>query len=147
MKKYYIAYGKNLNYAQMKCRCPTAKMIGNAVLKDYQLLFRCYATVENVAGSSVQVVVWEIDEETEKSLDFYQEYPKLHRKEYVDIIVNNKKINAMIYIINENIMEYGLPSIIYLSIVLEGYSDMKLNKKCLKNGICKTKKIIEGSIV
>ncbi|MGN1231560.1 MAG: gamma-glutamylcyclotransferase, partial [Anaerotignum sp.] len=28
MKKYYIAYGSNLNVRQMKFRCPTARIVG-----------------------------------------------------------------------------------------------------------------------
>ena len=36
----YIAYGSNLNLKQMAMRCPTAKVVGRAMLKDYQLTFR-----------------------------------------------------------------------------------------------------------
>ena len=39
-RKIYLAYGSNLNLAQMKKRCPEAKVIGKANLRDYQLLFR-----------------------------------------------------------------------------------------------------------
>ena len=40
MKKYYLAYGSNLNIRQMALRCPTAKAVGTAVIKDYELLFK-----------------------------------------------------------------------------------------------------------
>ena len=40
MKKYYLAYGSNLNIRQMALRCPTAKPVGTAVIKDYELLFK-----------------------------------------------------------------------------------------------------------
>lgn len=30
MKRYYLAYGSNLNVRQMKYRCPTAKIAGTA---------------------------------------------------------------------------------------------------------------------
>ena len=40
MKKYYLAYGSNLNLRQMVLRCPTAKAMGTAVIKDYELLSR-----------------------------------------------------------------------------------------------------------
>ena len=33
MKKYYIAYGSNLNVKQMKFRCPTARIVGTSVIK------------------------------------------------------------------------------------------------------------------
>ena len=39
-KRYYIAYGSNLNYEQMRWRCPDAKVIGTSVIPDYRLIFR-----------------------------------------------------------------------------------------------------------
>ena len=39
-RRYYIAYGSNLNVKQMKFRCPTARIIGTSVIKDYELLFK-----------------------------------------------------------------------------------------------------------
>ena len=39
-KRYYIAYGSNLNVRQMRMRCPSARIIGTANLKDYELLFK-----------------------------------------------------------------------------------------------------------
>lgn len=38
MKKYYLAYGSNLNIAQMQFRCPDATVVGTAVIPDYELL-------------------------------------------------------------------------------------------------------------
>ena len=38
--KLYIAYGSNLNLAQMKYRCPTAKFIGTGILENYELQFK-----------------------------------------------------------------------------------------------------------
>ena len=40
MKRYYLAYGSNLNVRQMKYRCPTAKIVGTAIIKDYELLYK-----------------------------------------------------------------------------------------------------------
>ena len=39
-KRYYIAYGSNLNIRQMKMRCPGARIIGTSVIEDYRLLFK-----------------------------------------------------------------------------------------------------------
>ena len=56
-KRYYIAYGSNLNVRQMRMRCPSARIIGTSVLKDYELLFKgsktgSYLTVEKKSGIS-----------------------------------------------------------------------------------------------
>ena len=61
-KRYYIAYGSNLNVRQMRMRCPSARIIGTSVLKDYELLFKgsktgSYLTVEKKSGVSVPVAV------------------------------------------------------------------------------------------
>ena len=59
----YIAYGSNLNRAQMALRCPDAKVVGTGEIKDYELLFRgnrngAVATVEPKKGESVPVLIW-----------------------------------------------------------------------------------------
>ena len=64
-QRLYIAYGSNLNLEQMAFRCPTAKVVGKSELKDYELLFRggrrgAVATVEPKEGSTVPVLIWEI---------------------------------------------------------------------------------------
>ena len=51
MKRYYLAYGSNLNLQQMALRCPMAKPVGTAVIRDYELLFKgsktgAYLTIE-----------------------------------------------------------------------------------------------------
>lgn len=50
-KKYYLAYGSNLNIRQMRYRCPTAKPIGITAIPDYELLYKgsktgSYLTIE-----------------------------------------------------------------------------------------------------
>lgn len=62
MKLYYLAYGSNLNIRQMALRCPTAKPVGTAVIKDYELLFKgsktgAYLTIEPKVGAEVPVAV------------------------------------------------------------------------------------------
>ena len=44
MKKYYIAYGSNLNFHQMKRRCPYAYFVGKTTLKGYELVFKISKT-------------------------------------------------------------------------------------------------------
>ncbi len=40
MKKYYLAYGSNLNVQQMKYRCPDAKTVGTAWIHGNQLMLK-----------------------------------------------------------------------------------------------------------
>ena len=50
-KRYYIAYGSNLNVRQMRMRCPHATILGTANLKGWELFFKgsktgSYLTIE-----------------------------------------------------------------------------------------------------
>ena len=62
MKRYYIAYGSNLNVGQMRMRCPHATILGTANLKGWELLFKgsktgSYLTIEKSEGGTVPVAV------------------------------------------------------------------------------------------
>ena len=62
-KRYYLAYGSNLNIPQMRHRCPTAKVVGTAEIRDYELLFKgsktgSYLTIEPKKGATVPVAVF-----------------------------------------------------------------------------------------
>lgn len=89
-KRYYIAYGSNLNIRQMKFRCPTARIIGTATLPDYELLFKgsktgSYLTVEPKKGKSVPVAVWETTEADEAALDRYEGFPTFYYKAEMEL--------------------------------------------------------------
>ena len=85
MKRYYIAYGSNLNIPQMRWRCKDAKIVGTAVIKDYRLMFKgsqsgSYLTIEKAEGYVVPVGVWSVSEDDEKHLDRYEGYPDFYYK-------------------------------------------------------------------
>ena len=80
MKKLYIAYGSNMDEEQMAFRCPTATLVGTAIVEGYELIFKgsrtgSYATIEPKEGSIVPVLVWEIGQMDERRLDYYEGYP------------------------------------------------------------------------
>ena len=88
MEKLYVAYGSNLNIAQMALRCPTAHIYGTGLLNNWELIYRgsmtgSYATIRRRKGSAVPVVVWSIMENDEKSLDIYEGYPRFYFKQNV----------------------------------------------------------------
>ena len=73
-KRYYIAYGSNLNVRQMRWRCPDARIIGTAELKDQRLIFKgsktgSFLSVEPCLGSTVPVAVWEVSPQDELALE------------------------------------------------------------------------------
>lgn len=148
MKKYYIAYGSNLNVKQMKMRCPGATILGTAKLKDYELLFKgsktgSYLTIEKMEGSTVPVVIWEVTESDEKSLDRYEGYPIFYYKkemklQYKGIRTGKRRtVNAFVYIMQEE-NPVGVPSIYYMKTCIDGYDTFYFDKNILINAYKKS---------
>lgn len=128
MKKYYLAYGSNLNVHQMKYRCPTAKIVGTAVIRDYELLYKgsktgSYLTIEKRKGSLVPVAVWEVTESDECSLDIYEGCPNFYYKKNMKIRLSEtgKMIDAFVYIMHEE-RRLGIPTPAYASTCKFGYT-------------------------
>lgn len=128
MKRYYIAYGSNLNVSQMKYRCPTAKIVGTAVIRDYELLYKgsktgSYLTIEKKKGSLVPVAVWEVTAADEHSLDIYEGYPNFYYKKNTKIRLSEtgKMIDAFVYIMHEE-RRLGIPTSTYVSTCKFGYT-------------------------
>ncbi len=131
--EYSIAYGRNLDLKRMKEKCPHCVLVGDAVLKDWQLAFKRYITIEPCKGGSVPVGVWKISEEAEKELDIIEGYPTLYRKEIVEIELEDKKVDAIVYVINDTHPKY--PDKAYLARVMTGYDDFKFDKKFIYDAL------------
>lgn len=132
-----MAYGSNLNLEQMAYRCPTAKVVSAETLYDYQLEFRRVATIVKRKGSCVPVGIWEIDDECEKSLDRYEGYPTLYRKEYIKMMVKGEEKEVMVYIMNRGFLQ--MPSDSYLFTIWQGYQDVGLDLDKLEDALNYTK--------
>ena len=139
-KRLYVAYGSNLNIAQMKYRCPTAKFYGVGKTQDYELQFKGYprsafATIAPKDGASVPVAVWEIQPQDERSLDTYEGYPTHYFKQDAPVQLDGgKEISAMVYIMNLK-MQFGMPSEHYYQTVYDGYKDCNLDTDFLKDAL------------
>ena len=152
MKRLNIAYGSNLNLEQMSYRCLTAKVYGKGMLRDYRLLFKgstenAYLTIEPYKGGRVPVVIWELQPEDEKALDFYEGYPNFYYKENVEVeLENGEKVIAMIYIMTDKIKDrihINLPSRRYLNVVKEGYQAAGFDSKFIDEALDISEKAIE----
>ena len=144
-KRYYIAYGSNLNVRQMKRRCPDARIIGTSEISNYQLLFKgsktgSYLTIEPKAGSTVPVAVWEVSERDELALDHYEGFPTFYYKKEMNLPIKGIKTgkvrqrDVFVYIMHED-RPLGIPSRYYLQTCLEGYSTFNFNEVFLYNAI------------
>lgn len=131
--KYSIAYGRNLDIKRMKERCPHCVLVGKTILNDWQLAFKRYITVEPCKGGQVPVGVWQIDDLAENELDIIEGYPTLYRKEIVEIQLDGRMVEAIVYVINDTHPKY--PDKAYLERVLIGYNDFDFDKKFIYDAI------------
>ena len=122
----YVAYGSNLSVEQMARRCPQAKLIETAVLKDWRLVFKFHANIEPCKGAEVPVLIWEISKSDEKQLDKYENFPKYYVKKYLP--------EGMVYVMAEG-YEYIAPSKSYLNIITESYKRFGFDLKILENAV------------
>jgi hypothetical protein len=139
MKRYYFAYGMNTNIAEMTQRCPKAINFGRCILKGFELKFRHHADIDQVAGSEMEGVLWDITNECERALDSLEGYPYYYDKIEVivipDIPVNNcTHIMAMAYVMTSKGPE-EIPSVQYEQCLIEGYKDNGLDVEKLTTQI------------
>ena len=144
-KRYYAAYGSNLNILQMRYRCPSARIIGTAEIADYRLLFKgsktgAYLTIEKQKGSIVPVGIWEVSEADERSLDKYEGFPSFYYKTEMNLDIKGirtgkiRRRKCFVYIMHEE-RELALPSRSYVRTCIEGYFNFDFNTKYLKQAI------------
>lgn len=130
-KRYYIAYGSNLNVQQMRWRCPGARIIGTSELKNYRLMFKgsktdSYLTIEPETGCTVPVAVWEVTEQDELTLDRYEGYPSFYYKKEMVLGIKGirtgkiRRRRVFVYIMHED-RPYGIPTSSYMSTCGQGY--------------------------
>ena len=150
MKRYYLAYGSNLYTPQMRYRCPSARLMGTAVIENYKLMFKksktgSYLTVEPKQGAEVPVAVWQLTTEGERSIDRYEGYPKYYYKKEFQVTVTGIKTGkkrertAFAYILDEN-RPSGVPSMSYVMTCLWGYRNFGFDSKQLLHAIDESKK-------
>jgi gamma-glutamylcyclotransferase (GGCT)/AIG2-like uncharacterized protein YtfP len=134
-RKYYLAYGSNLNVRQMRFRCLWAKPVGKTLLEGYRLIFcgrdgSAVANIEPEQGASVPCALWRITAEDERALDSYEGFPQLYYKVTVRVPFGKRKISAMVYVM-DNGHPIGMPSMGYLRTILDGYSDFEMDAAAL----------------
>ena len=150
-KRYYIAYGSNLNVRQMRMRCPSARIIGTANLKDYELLFKSsktgsYLTIEECKDGIVPVVIWEVTAPDETALDRYEGFPTFYYKKDIKLKYKGirtgkrRSVTAFAYIMHEE-RPVGIPSNFYMRTCLEGYDTFYFDKSILLGAYDKCREV------
>jgi gamma-glutamylcyclotransferase (GGCT)/AIG2-like uncharacterized protein YtfP len=123
----YFAYGSNLNWEQMKQRCPDCFPVARATLKGWKLQFRGPLDIEPDARSEVHGAVFSISEDDLEALDQYEGFPNCYTRKTVTMLDNKREqlISAIVYVMTRTRKGKGLymPSKGYLQCCLQGYED------------------------
>lgn len=121
MTKLYLAYGANLNRAEMAFRCPAARPLYDVELTGWQLDFCRHATITRRPGTRLAAAVWQITAECETALDRFEGFPTYYRKETVTVA--NRPV--MVYVMNNAVPQ--TPTAGYLRCLAQGYEDWGLD--------------------
>ena len=136
----YFAYGVNLDRNGMDIRCPGNKPLCRAVLKNYRLIFRSFADIEEAVNHSVHGALYEITKEHLRSLDRFEGYPRFYIRKTIPVITKDgREVNAVVYqMIDRN--QYSSPHRGYLNIILAGCQQWRLPEEYIKNIIARANK-------
>ena len=83
------------------------------------------ASIVKSPGDHVEVGLWEITMNCEKSLDRFEGFPSLYRKEYLE--------QGMVYIMNHDGM--AVPNESYFETIAQGYRDFNLDRSYLDKAL------------
>ena len=143
----YAAYGSNINTKEMAKRCPNSKVYSYGWIKDYYLVSRTYLDIDKnpvtekddfLNATIVPVLLWDIAESDWKSLDYYEGYPTLYKKETIKV-VDKPHGHSLVDAIFYNMVDKGesrpcMPD--YQKRVREGYEEFGFNQQFLDDVFC-----------
>ena len=136
-KRLYFAYGSNLDQAQMKRRCPRARLLGKAVLPMHKLTFGGHsrmwggavATVKRDRNCSVDGLLYEMPKADLDRLDGFEgcpgSYLRVRRVVYDD---RERARRPLLYIQRQAIRE-GMPSAKYFMVLVEAYDKLGYDRR------------------
>ena len=119
----YVAYGSNLNKAQMKKRCPKATIAGVGTAPDHDLVFNTVATLHEKENAHTPVALWNMSDEDEKIMDVYEGFPHKYHKEQITVRLDNgRTVIGVAYIMNDR-KHQAIPKDEYYNRIERGYRD------------------------
>ena len=134
VRHLYFGYGMNTNKYQMASRCPTAKVVGPAILPGYKFAFRGHADVELDWESQVEGVLWDIGDQDLIALDRLEGFPTYYLRQRAWVESENGYGVAWVYMMNDQ--DYvSNPSKGYYDMCFEGYTQHNVPTEQLTNAL------------
>ena len=130
---YYFAYGSNMNWEQMKRRCPSAQFVCVASLKDYRFAIARHSRLRNCGtanifadtGSEVWGIVYDISEPDLIILDSFEDG---YRREKLLVCASGdsqRSVEVLVYIAEKE-DTVPLPNPEYKRLILDGARHWKI---------------------
>jgi gamma-glutamylcyclotransferase len=135
-----FAFGSNMHHPQMFDRCPNSKVVGCAILDDYELSFGGHserwngavATVVKAPGKRCFGVLYEVPKADLVRLDAFEGVPYVYER--FEVFVRTKVCRkAFAYRLISS--RAGVPSSAYLSRISGAYAANGFDRSCLRDAI------------
>lgn len=134
--KLYFAYGSNMYWPQMQERCPSAKVIGPAFLKNYELAFTRFspkrkcgvADIIEAENKQVWGVVYQV---SLSDLDLLDRFEGLHSKGYKHLSIevyfqHHQSRDVLTYEVQHKSERPILTNHFYKQLLIKGATNWKL---------------------
>lgn len=139
-----FSYGMNTNSDGMKLRCPYARTIGAAVLRDYKFRFSYHADIVPFSGDLVHGVLWRITDQCLYNLDILEGYPRYYDRIVVPVEHDGTVYSAWVYRMQDG-QKTSLPPSGYLSMVKEGYLQHTISLDQIQQALKDCEKLTENA--
>jgi cation transport regulator ChaC len=141
---YYFAYGSNLDGEQMIDRCPSARLVGAAILYGHRLRFVGWSrgwggAVADIApkhGGLTAGVVYELPfDELRSRMDRYEGHPVCYERVRVNVrLTSGRAIRCWTYVKVSNV-ERANPSADYFATIWYGFEEHGLDRQLLVDAV------------
>jgi gamma-glutamylcyclotransferase (GGCT)/AIG2-like uncharacterized protein YtfP len=140
MERLVFAYGSNMDEAQMRARCETARRTGCAALRGHALVFGGFshrwngavASVRRARGAEVPGVLYVIDDRALRALDRFEGAPFAYeRVERIVVDDAGRRRRAQVYVQPAEGFEASPPSVRYLAVIARAYQQFEFDRRRL----------------
>ena len=141
MADYMFAYATNVSENEMHKHCPNAVFRGFGKLDGFELRFCGYtghavATLAKEKNSCVDVAVWEMSPEDYYTIDNFEKFPYIYKREKTSAVLLGRKVKGSVYLMKQNIKD-GLPSEEYLKELRKCFDEAGWSQDSINNALKK----------
>jgi hypothetical protein len=123
----HFAYASNMDRAAMRRRCPGARLVGGAVLRDYRFIITKdgYASVAAACGREVYGLLWRLTPRDLTALNTYENIDGgLYRAASLPVLAGGCVVRALVYVGRSSVP--GRPRLGYMELVARAARDAGL---------------------